>query len=419
MIDDVVPMGTLRAVRRLLSGEALNGHLGSVHPLFRPLIAALSAHTSRQEQAATLASWLGGAGFTPAQVARFVALSLSVEEDRGRIEVLSRAALRARPKPTWLVEGHIQRKSLACIYGPSGIGKSILALSIGAAVASGRPWFGRAVQQGEVVYIAGEGDDDYDNRLSAWEQASLGGGELAHFSLIPEPFDFRRTETPGLLLDAVREAIGTDPALVVVDTVARNMTGDENSTEHMSAFVRQADVVWRETGATVLLIHHTGKGGEVERGNSALRAGTNTMLKFLAEEDTQVLRLTCDKQKNGRPFAPWQFVLKEVADSVVLDLSAGFKWVNHLPPVQQRALEALGWPMHAGGVAPSALQVALGVRSDTERTNLYRALGKLYDTELAAKTADGRGARYTITAKGRDLLSALAGADPGHKDAPT
>jgi hypothetical protein len=280
-------------------------------------------------------------------------------------------------------------------------------------IATGHPWFGNAVYRGPVAYLAAEGDEDADNRISAWEHEYNGGRMIEDFLLIPHGIDLRAAATPGLLLSAIRARLSTDPALVVVDTLARNMTGDENSTQDMMSLVRQSDVIWQETSAGVLIVHHTGKSGEAERGSSALRAASNTMLKLVREVETKILTLTCDKQKNGPEFPAWRFVLKEVGASVVLDLAAGFTWVNRLNPIQRRVLDVLGWPLHSDGITANQLHAAMGVRSETERTNAYRALNKLLEQELITKSGGQRSQIFCITAKGRDTLMQLATSQAG------
>ena len=48
--------------------------------------------------------------------------------------------------------GHLEQ---AVIYGPSGEGKTFVALDWALSVATGRSWQGKQTKQGPVVYIAG------------------------------------------------------------------------------------------------------------------------------------------------------------------------------------------------------------------------------------------------------------------------
>ena len=52
------------------------------------------------------------------------------------------------PAVRWLIRGIIEQDSLTVIYGPSGQGKSFIALSMAAAIATGSAWFDCKVSQG-------------------------------------------------------------------------------------------------------------------------------------------------------------------------------------------------------------------------------------------------------------------------------
>ena len=59
--------------------------------------------------------------------------------------------------------------------------------------------------------------------------------------------------------------------MVVIDTLARCFGGnDENDARDMGAFIEGCDVIKQKTGATVLVVHHSGKDeGKGARGSSA------------------------------------------------------------------------------------------------------------------------------------------------------
>lgn len=81
-------------------------------------------------------------------------------------------------------------------------------------------------------------------------------------------------------------SLGLDVALIVIDTVARNMVGDENSTEDMGEFVRAIDRVWNELGCFVLTVHHSGKDvARGLRGSSALGGASDA--NILVQRDKE------------------------------------------------------------------------------------------------------------------------------------
>ena len=227
--------------------------------------------------------------------------------------LLSFADLMKLEPPAPLVEDLLYRDSVAVLFGPSGGGKSFLALDWAWCVAGSMPWQGREVHGGEVLYVLGEGKGGIGQRAKAWKQA-FGADDPAGFRLFPE--------TVSLLdlghVQAVAEwAARERPVLVVLDTLARAMPGgDENTARDMGQAIAGADAIRRACGACVLLIHHTGKDGLLERGSSALRAAADTVLPVKASDRVLVVGGPETKQKDADPGRELQLqlVTVELAD---------------------------------------------------------------------------------------------------------
>lgn len=213
----------------------------------------------------------------------------------------------------WLVKGLLPRRGLAQIYGAPKAGKSFVCIDIAACVALGLPWHGRKVRQAPVVYVAGEGHRGLRKRFEAW---ALFNGH----SLDDAPIAVSATSVPlddSLAAQEVTRAIaeasaawGRGPALVVVDTVARCMTGDENSSRDMSAFIRSVD---RCLGEDVLrlLVHHVGHGAKDRaRGSSSLPAALDAC--FRLERGQNGVTLSCDFLKDGASPSPLAWLWRDV-----------------------------------------------------------------------------------------------------------
>lgn len=208
--------------------------------------------------------------------------------------------------PTWLVEKMLEVNTLSCLVGPSGVGKSYVAVDLACSIATGKPFLGEMrVVQGLVIYIVGEGFSGVLRRLAGWKMRndvnSFGGKfhvSKTAFAMLDE------AEILALMdnLDACAEKAGEKPVLVIVDTLARNFgDGDENSTKDMSNFIRTVDRCIKDRyNCCTLLVHHTGHDATRERGNSSLRGALDTMfLLNHAEGSKEYSVLRTAKQKDG------------------------------------------------------------------------------------------------------------------------
>lgn len=191
-----------------------------------------------------------------------------------------------------LIDGLVERGSMWIMYGASGSGKTAMAVDVAGAVALGLPWRDHDVQKGLVVYVAAENHFSTGYRIWAWRQQHKvpHGAAPADFPLLVTESkvllgEGTVAELVGLVEEAAKEA-GMPPVLVVLDTLARTMEGDENSTKDMNNYVHWADALKDATGATVLIIHHTGKiESRGARGSSALKAATDQEWEVFRGDD--------------------------------------------------------------------------------------------------------------------------------------
>ena len=232
---------------------------------------------------------------------------------------LSVAAVLALPEPEWLVDGTIPKNAVGQLYGPSGGMKSFVALDIAMSVASGKNWMGRAVAQGPVVYVAGEGVSGYKKRMIAsLKYHGFGPGDLPDFRLADDAVQLREEPTLDHFIERVEaEFTSRSLALIVFDTQARCTVGiEENSNTEMGRVVQALDKIRRSTGATVLLVHHTGKKGGDDRGASAVKGAVSFQIRQTKSSKLRV-ELICTKQKDWDEFKAFSLDLLAVADSLV------------------------------------------------------------------------------------------------------
>jgi AAA domain/DnaB-like helicase N terminal domain len=217
--------------------------------------------------------------------------------------------------PDHLIHDLLEKNILAQVFGDPACGKSFIGIDIACSLASGQDFHGYEVEQGPVIYIAGEGQQGILRRFLAWcNRYKLELKDLPiHLSMIPAMFcDRDSIDTVCKAIEKAAEEIGP-PVLIVVDTVARNFgPGDENSTQDMTAFIAAADRIRALYNSTVLLIHHSGHGDKSRgRGAIALKGALDTEYRLTKDIDGIVL-MECTKMKDSEPPAPMAFKIRPV-----------------------------------------------------------------------------------------------------------
>lgn len=211
----------------------------------------------------------------------------------------------------WLIKGWLVRDTLAALVAPSGAGKSFLAVDWACRIASGCPWYNRDVAQGAVFYLAGEGRQGLRKRIAAWEahhKQNIARAPLMIADGLPVLANDANAASVIEAMQDTAEALfyqsGSEPQLVVIDTLARAMAGaDENSAQDMGALIGALDWMRREWGCTVLVLHHTGHAtADRARGSSALYAALDS--EFLIKPGETSFQLKASKCKDWRPPEP-------------------------------------------------------------------------------------------------------------------
>lgn len=206
---------------------------------------------------------------------------------------------------SFIIKSLVPAGALMSIYGPSGSYKSFQALSWGCHIAAGIDWDGRKVEQGSVLYVAGEGGPQVAKRIKAWEKES--GVEVPGLVRVDRPVLPSEREEQQFIIAccrAIEEESGMPVKMIVFDTLARCFGGnDENSARDMGAFIHGCDVIKQAVRASVLIIHHTGKAEDKgARGSSALRAALDCEYYVTKEDPHQMgFSLSCMKMKDSEP----------------------------------------------------------------------------------------------------------------------
>jgi RecA-family ATPase len=190
------------------------------------------------------------------------------------------------PPREMLLDPILPERSLAMLYAPRGVGKTLLGLSIGLAVASGTPllrW--AAPRKRRVLYVDGEMPlVSLQERL---RMLSVGfGSEIPNDGFQVLAAD--HTES-GISLGAEEGQNLLDPLLGRVDLLILDnlstlcTTGSESASDAWVPMQNWMLKLWRQ-GVAVLMIHHAGTNGR-QRGTSRREDALDTVIALRRPED--------------------------------------------------------------------------------------------------------------------------------------
>ena len=216
----------------------------------------------------------------------------SLAANDSRYQLLTPSAIYSLPTTAWRVKHVLPSAGLAAIYGPSGSGKSFLAMDLAAAIAKGATWFGHKCHTAPVVYVMLEGVGGLRNRVSALERAK--GSLPEQFMVLAQPFQLTTAQDVADL-----GAIIPPGAVVFIDTLNRAApTSDENSSKEMGAILEAAKQLQIASGGLIVAVHHTGKDpSKGMRGHSSLHAALDAAIEVTRTPQARSWHLA--KAKDG------------------------------------------------------------------------------------------------------------------------
>lgn len=217
-------------------------------------------------------------------------------------------ALRGRPMQGYHIKGVVPECCTVVMYGASASGKSFAAIDMAAAIALGQSWNGHRVHQANVLYVAAEDSLGVVHRVHAYEDHFGVKLKVALVGATPHLVE------PGEVEDLAAAAVFVNAKVVIIDTLARVTAGlNENSGEDMGEFLNRVQSLHRLAGATVILVHHSGKDqAKGARGWSGIRAAVDAELEVIRDAETGFRELRVTKQKNAVDGAVYGFELVPV-----------------------------------------------------------------------------------------------------------
>ncbi|MCF6150412.1 MAG: AAA family ATPase [Candidatus Kuenenia sp.] len=161
----------------------------------------------------------------------------------------------------WLVEGLIPKDAITLFSARGGMGKTILSITLADAVSKGILFLGLKTSKTPVVYI------DFENSLAVLSE------RVKRVDAHDVLFWHSTNEIKPPRLDSADFKLYKQlpaGALLIFDTLRAAQSKDENDSQHM-AFVMQRLKELRDSGFTILVLHHTRKSNDrTYKGSSAI-----------------------------------------------------------------------------------------------------------------------------------------------------
>jgi len=245
------------------------------------------------------------------------------------------------PRRGWLIPDLVPEGTVTTWYGDDGTGKSVLAQALAICTASGQPFLDRPIQQGVVLYVDTEFDQDEFIRRAYRLSRGMG------FTAPPAGVLYYRTRysltTPGGQRDIVRLIERCRPTLLIIDSITLGSYSSDlkeaSETTSLMEFLQQLRV-------TTLTLDHVPKpapGSSLAYarpwGSFAKRAKSrHAVLVVPSEGGGIVLRVTKSNLAKagamvGADIAWTDDAIRVTAVSLDDDALAGIE--HHLPALEQ------------------------------------------------------------------------------------
>lgn len=225
------------------------------------------------------------------------------------------------PERKWIVQGLIPDRNVTDLSGDGGLGKSLLALQLGFAVAMGGAWLGHKANLGGVLYFSAEDEADEIHRRAATiaEREGLSLAELVYFHFADltrelgtelvkiAASDRQSLETTDLFVRLEASIAFRRPAVVILDTRADVYGGNEIDRGQVRTFIRRLRELCLSYDMAILLLSHPSRTGlttgDGQSGSTAWGNSVRSRLYLKRHPDDPDLRVLTSEKSNYGPAA--------------------------------------------------------------------------------------------------------------------
>lgn len=208
------------------------------------------------------------------------------------LNIISPAAWegRAIPDREWIWDGWIPVGTVTALYGDGGTGKSLLALQLMTACATGLPFLGQDVKEVKALGVFCEDDEDELHR----RQAAINGALNIPFADLGNLRLVSRVGNENLLMTFAADGHGVPmpffsqilnaardfgARLIVIDTAADTFAGNENIRPQVRQFIALLTRLAQEIGGAVILLAHPSQSGKASGGGESGSTAWNNSVR--------------------------------------------------------------------------------------------------------------------------------------------
>lgn len=209
------------------------------------------------------------------------------------------------PPIKWLIDGLIPEEAITIMPGASGSFKTWLAMSMALSIANGKNFLDIfTTRQANVLIIDEEGGE----RLYSERFKLLGAPNNSPVYLMSMTnFVANKDKINNIIKECKKKNI----ELIIIDSLVRVNTGDENSSRDIAKFFSLLRLITKES-ISILIIHHNRKPGQGGydpssdmRGSSDIKAAVDVQLAVKRTKNSpsvQLERAKCRYEMEGVPF---------------------------------------------------------------------------------------------------------------------
>lgn len=321
------------------------------------------------------------------------------------------------PEIVEIVQGIVGEQSKLVIGSGSKSFKTWLTIHMALCIAAGIPFLGRETQREAVLYVNLELKPiTFTRRVQAIAKALGIDIPGACFFHLPLRGKLARAILSDVISRLIRLAKHHCAKVIVLDPVYKlNVDGEENSSRDMTKFFNELDRLTTESGCTVIINDHFGKGNQSEkdpldaiRGSSAKAGDLDAAMVLRKHEVDDCFRVDVIHRELApvEPFVMgWEFPLMRLRPDLSADAMKKAKGGRKKAFDPEQLCAAIADATAENPVSITAWAQSVGITRQT----LQGYLPGLRSKGWVATAGEGSSARQFLTEKGQSAARRYSG----------